>query len=905
MVMSPQEVDLCRGVVRVLRSEKSAKYSTPFLTPFSLEQVPGYLDICPKVMDISTLSDNLETGKYDTRKAFFDDCFMIFNNAIKYHSDKDATNWLVAPAQNLIKIVKREQAKVEKKLAEYPALGAMGEVAAPPPLKKVKKEGTGPKLKLKLGGSASVAISTGSDPKPKIKIKQPVSQGKTPPSGAVSGHADTNKKPRLTLKIGKPKIEPTAASTPASVASAPTPKSATSTSSSSKISVKMAGNGGSRGKELPKGIAPPEPKKSEPKAKIEQGAKKSDTKKSPAKKGTVAKKSASKTSTGKAGTGKAAAQAATVKPAMPKTLAPPKTTSTKHQVKTKITLKAPGSSKLGTSTSSSKEKAPTGIGSGIHMTPARKAQCFKVLNGLRRRQAKNVQWFEKPITDKKLIQDYRARIKHPMDLSTMQSKLENDSYPTVAAFVLDLRRIFGNCLQYNTTIVKDSLRSIAVETLNTAEQLLAFFLAKPESPQVAYPPLVFCWTLCLSVLDTLYNLTNPDDKNPTAFYFVHPVAFYFGGTLPSDYLEKAPKPMDFGTITAKLVEGQYSGVDQFESDCNLVISNCMAFNGGNPESKSFCDQATRLNQVLQQQLEALNRYIKSPPGQAAQKAAQLGIATVTLPKPPVPLLLSILTELRDQKYTDKMTKITEPAMASFEEPVSVTVFPDYIEYIQTPMDLRTVERKIKSGQYASPEDFEYDMLLMFQNCITYYGRKKMDHLVALGKNGMKHFRRIFSAKMKILDDGPAAFQPPQMESAIRKDPPAGSDEQGPSKKLKIDPSNVSRGKTAPRISLSATTISDAVKAAQSQSQGRKSPKLPTSSTTTAPKPKPNQPVPLHIAIAQVKERFPLRRNAKSLQNWEANCAKFFKELMRHPWISAARPKFIFHVPVSVLFPVRL
>jgi hypothetical protein len=60
---------------------------------------------------------------------------------------------------------------------------------------------------------------------------------------------------------------------------------------------------------------------------------------------------------------------------------------------------------------------------------------------------------------------------------------------------------------------------------------------------------------------------------------------------------------------------------------------------------------------------------------------------------------------------------------------------------------------------------------------------------------------------------------------------------------------------------------------------------------------------LHIAIAQVKERFPLRRDVKSLQSWEAACARFFKELKRHPWISAARPKFIFHVPVPVLFPV--
>jgi hypothetical protein len=269
--------------------------------------------------------------------------------------------------------------------------------------------------------------------------------------------------------------------------------------------------------------------------------------------------------------------------------------------------------------------------------------------------------------------------------------------------------------------------------------------------------------------------------------------------------------------------------------------------------------------------------------------------------------LSILAELRDQKYTDKMTKITEPAMANFEKPVSVAVIPDYMQYVQTPMDLQTVERKIKNVQYATPEDFEYDMILMFQNCITYNGARKVDHLVSLGRFGLKAFRRIFSARMKVFDDplsGSNQTIPLGMSStgtsSIRKEPPMDASEQGPSKKIKIDTSGISRGKNAPRISLSAATMSEAQAAATAaaQIQGRKANKLPT-----APKVKSNQPVPLHIAIAQVKERFPLRRDIKSLQSWEAACARFFKELKRHPWISAARPKFIFHVPVPVLFPV--
>ena len=219
------------------------------------------------------------------------------------------------------------------------------------------------------------------------------------------------------------------------------------------------------------------------------------------------------------------------------------------------------------------------------------------------------------------------------------------------------------------------------------------------------------------------------------------------------------------------------------------------------------------------------------------------------------------------------------------------------------IDLQMVERKVKSASYNTPEDFEYDMLLIFQNCISYNSSRNVDHFVSLGKYDTKQFKRIFGAKMKIFDD-PSSAPPPKESKG-----PSMTVTGDASKKVNID---VAPAKAAPRISLSS---------AQLTSAAEKSAQRPKSSK---PKTKGNQPVPLHIAISQVKEKFPLRRAVKSLQTWEAGCARFFKgkkanqwvvllktlanrkpfaELMRHPWISAARPKFIFHVPVPVLFPV--
>mmetsp|Transcript_2497 Transcript_2497/g.6005 ORF Transcript_2497/g.6005 Transcript_2497/m.6005 type:complete len:1362 (+) Transcript_2497:369-4454(+) len=886
VAMTPLDLEVCKGLVKVLKSGKNSKFNALFLNPFDLKDTPGYLDICGRAMDLSTLSQNIESGVYSSRRQVYDDCNLIFENAIKYHSDKDTTKWIVSPAQHMLKIAKREQQKIETKIAK----GMTASGSAPLP-----------KLKLKLGGDKS---------KPKIKLKQPaaratgatISRGKTPPTGAgvvsrgkappagvnttggspASGKPPPNKKPRLTLKLGLGK-----SNTPTSTQSKATPKSTGSTSgtkksSPQKKSMKSPTAGGSRGKELPKGVANQSAGKVLPKGVVAETKTTTKTTKTSKTKQTTTKSTTPKSATLKSITPKAST-------------AKTKTTTSKSKKtgssKTKISLKA-----------SSAYKNTAGA---LPMTPARKAQCWKILNGLKRRKAKNVVWFEKPVSDKKLIQDYKAKIKYPMDLSTMQTKLDNTTfgaggsvsssggskggYTTVAAFVWDLRRIFGNCLRYNSTNGKGSLRPIAIETLEAADQLCTFFLAKHEHQQnplastTLYPPLLFCWKFCVGVIDTLYNLTNEDDGNPTAYYFMHPVSFFFGGTLPADYLHKAPKPMDFGTVTSQLMEGQYTTLEEFETDCKLVISNCMAYYGGKPESQMFCNQASRLNQVLEQQLGGLNRYVKSSSGLLAQKSATLGISTATLlPKPPIPLLLNILAELRDQKYTDKATKIIEPAMAKFEKPVSVAVFVDYMQYVQTPMDLQTVERKIKNVKYSTPEDFEYDMLLMFQNCIVYNGAagKKMDHLVALGKFCLKAFRKIFNTRMKVLDEQQGAFS---SSTGIRKDPPAGDTVQGSNKRIKLD--TTVRAKNAPRISLSAATLSEAAAAQRKKAKA-----------------KANQPVPLHIAIAQVKERFPLRRDVKSLQHWEAACARFFKELKRHPWISAARPKFIFHVPVPVLFP---
>ena len=147
---------------------------------------------------------------------------------------------------------------------------------------------------------------------------------------------------------------------------------------------------------------------------------------------------------------------------------------------------------------------------------------------------------------------------------------------------------------------------------------------------------------------------------------------------------------------------------------------------------------------MSQQLDALTRYDQSPKAiQARASAGSIG----RLQKPPEALLLNILTDLRALTYTDRLTKMVQPAMGPFEKPVSLTLYPNYLQFVQTPMDLDRVEKKAKAGAYATPEDFEYDVHLIFRNCEAFNAPRKTDQLVAMGKYGAKEFRKLFGKRI--------------------------------------------------------------------------------------------------------------------------------------------------------------
>ncbi len=197
----------------------------------------------------------------------------------------------------------------------------------------------------------------------------------------------------------------------------------------------------------------------------------------------------------------------------------------------------------------------------------------------------------------------------------------------------------------------------------TAEDLAHIFM-QAHTPKPLYPKLLYCWKSCVEVLDKALELKNPEDGYPTAHYFLHPVSFYFGGQLPPEYLDKVRTPIDFGTITSRLLEGTYQTVKDFASDCRMVTANCKAFYAGNQEGTLFILQATRLEQFLSPLIDGLERYDASQQGINAKKAIQ-NPYVADLTKPPKSFMTSLLQFLRNVTYNNRVTKVRKCSAAEF------------------------------------------------------------------------------------------------------------------------------------------------------------------------------------------------------------------------------------------------
>ncbi|KAG7456507.1 bromodomain and PHD finger-containing protein 3-like isoform X1 [Solea senegalensis] len=141
------------------------------------------------------------------------------------------------------------------------------------------------------------------------------------------------------------------------------------------------------------------------------------------------------------------------------------------------------------------------------------------------------------------------------------------------------------------------------------------------------------------------------------------------------------------------------------------------------EKVSAAREALRYWQKLRHDLEKARLLVELIRKREKLKREQVKVHQAFLEMQLTPMLM-LLSSTLDQLQEKDTAKI-------FAEPVDIKEVPDYLEFINQPMDFSTMRSKLESHAYRSVADLEADFNLMVSNCLLYNSKDTLFHRAAL------------------------------------------------------------------------------------------------------------------------------------------------------------------------------
>lgn len=131
-------------------------------------------------------------------------------------------------------------------------------------------------------------------------------------------------------------------------------------------------------------------------------------------------------------------------------------------------------------------QSSTTAGERSQRLPAAMRKCADLLREMSK--LPQARWFLEPVDPIKLgIPEYPKIIKHPMDFSTIRSKVETNEYDSIESFAEDMRLVFRNAITFNAA--KDNIVNInAREVLSKFEDRYRMIIAQMEGNFAASLP---------------------------------------------------------------------------------------------------------------------------------------------------------------------------------------------------------------------------------------------------------------------------------------------------------------------------------------------------------------------------------------------------------------------------------
>jgi bromodomain-containing factor 1 len=345
------------------------------------------------------------------------------------------------------------------------------------------------------------------------------------------------------------------------------------------------------------------------------------------------------------------------------------------------------------------------------------------------------------------------------------------------------------------------------------------------------------------------------------------------------YPEIIKQPMDLGTVDRKLKGSSYNTVSDFVTDFNLIVNNCITFNG---TSHGVAQSAMKMKQSFENQMRGLpppnfavppkeekkpSKTKEHPVRAASQRRPSTSQATAAgaarSPATPgsaqtfalgpegVPLIRRDSTvgdgrpkraihppkrrdnfgpgRPRKKKFEwqlkfckEVVNEMKKPRYYSFAQyfyypvdPVALNI-PSYHKVIKKPMDLDTVEKKLDSNQYEKARDFEEDVRQIFRNC--YLFNQSGDFVYTSGQQ----YEKVFEDKWATKDEWLASHEP-----ASEPQSPGDEDEEDEASDEEEDDSADERTDEIAQLKAQIAMMSQTIGNLQSGPKKKKKPTPPT------------------------------------------------------------------------------
>lgn len=307
--------------------------------------------------------------------------------------------------------------------------------------------------------------------------------------------------------------------------------------------------------------------------------------------------------------------------------------------------------------------------------------------------------FKLPVSDMwpALWGDYSAKIEEPTDISTMEKKLRGDlpRYATMGDFKADVERLVRNSVQFNGEI-----HEVTKFARNTREGIYSrmgqAFAVEPPKPEKK---------------DSVKQHPTRHAE-PRATAQPPPPA---AAAPPKQPKPAAPAP------PAKSAE-----------------SPAFAIPAGNNGMPIIRRDSTKGN----------DGRTKRPVKPAHSKDLLYDTKRKKKLSPELRFCEEVLTEIRKSKYYDLNAAFLQPV-----DPVALNI-PSYHKIIKKPMDLGTMDQKLKAGEYLNLKEFDKDFELIVKNCRTFNGE---DHIITLSALKLQD---LYKAEMAKKDSWMAKHAPP-------------------------------------------------------------------------------------------------------------------------------------------------